>query len=62
MPRKKSEDFVPHPRYGDEPRLSGLNPKENRLTGDVYLHWHSPTEVRVPNTAIAANTARQHRP
>ncbi|WP_395788594.1 zinc-ribbon domain containing protein [Aquimonas sp.] len=62
MPRKKSDDFVPHPRYGDEPRLTGLNPKENSGTGKVYLHWHSPSEVRVPNTAIAADTSRQLQP
>lgn len=63
MPRKKrSDDFVAHPRYGDEPRLTGLNPKENWLTGEVFLHWHSSSEARIPNTAIAANTARQNRP
>lgn len=63
MPRKKrSDDFVAHPRYGDEPRLTGLNPKENWLTGEVYLHWHSSSEARIPNTAIAADTSRQNRP
>lgn len=63
MPRKKrSDDFVAHPRYGDEPRLTGLNPKENWLTGEVFLHWHSLGEARIPNTAIAADTSRQNQP
>lgn len=63
MPRKKTSDaFVAHPRYGDEPHLTGLNPEENWLTGEVYLHWHSGGKARIPNTAIAANTARQNRP
>jgi len=62
MPRKRSDDFVAHPRYGDEPRLTGLNPKENWLTGEVNLHWRSSSEARIPNTAIAADTSRQNRP
>lgn len=62
MPRKRSADFVPHPRYGDEPRLTGLNPKEDWVTCGVHLHWHSPSDVRVPNTAIAADTSRQNQP
>jgi hypothetical protein len=62
MPRKRHrDDFVVHPRYGDEPRLTGLNPKSDFLTGTVYLHWHSPSDVRIANTAIVANTARQRR-
>lgn len=61
MPSSK-DDFVQHPRYGREPRLTGLNPKEDLATGKVFLHWHSHCDVRVPNTAIVADTSRQNRP
>jgi Probable zinc-ribbon domain len=50
-------EFVTHPRYGQEPRITGLNP-ENDFTS-VVLHWHSPKESRIPNTAIAADVTRQ---
>ncbi len=43
--------FVEHPRYGREPRITGLNP--------VFHHWHSDQNGRVANTAIAANLSRQ---
>jgi hypothetical protein len=63
MPRKRNrDDFVVHPRYGDEPRLTGLNPKPDFLTGAVHLHWHSLGEARIANTAIAADTSRQNQP
>lgn len=50
--------FVIHPRYGQQPRMTGLNP-ETDYGGDVFLHWHSPRECRIPNTAIPADTSRQ---
>jgi putative zinc ribbon protein len=53
-------DFVPHPRYGRRPRITGLDPKPDDL-GRVFLHWHSPAESRIPNTAIAADLSRQPR-
>ncbi len=47
-----------HPRFGTAPRLTGLDPV-NTADGSVFLHWHSPTGVRVPNTAVAADLAHQ---
>lgn len=50
-------DYVEHPRYGRSPRWTGSNPHTDY--GRVFLHWHSPRECRIPDTAIAANVARQ---
>jgi hypothetical protein len=52
-------DYVPHPRYGQGPRITGLNPESDYATGKTFLHWHSPAGVRIPNTAIAADVSRQ---
>jgi len=49
--------FVPHPRYGRRPNLTGLNPSPN--TAGVQLHWNTLCGERVPNTAIAADLSRQ---
>ena len=57
MPRDYQE-FVTHPRYGQGPRITGLNPDTDDDDGTV-LHWHSPRESRIPNTAIAADRSRQ---
>jgi hypothetical protein len=54
-------DYVPHPRYGQGPRITGLNPESDYATGKIFLHWHSPAGVRIPNTAIAADVSRQKR-
>jgi hypothetical protein len=51
--------FVVHPRYGQGPRITGLNPENDLATGRVFLHWHSAEGVRIPNTAIAADLSRQ---
>jgi hypothetical protein len=51
--------FVVHPRYGQGPRITGLNPANDLATGRVFLHWHSAEGVRIPNTAIAADLSRQ---
>jgi hypothetical protein len=51
-------EFVTHPRYGQGPRITGLNP-ETDYAGHVFLHWHSPKDSRIPNTAIPANLSRQ---
>ena len=53
--------FAPHPRFGQRPRRTGLNPQTNFFSG-VYLHWHSPEDCRVSNTAITANTDKQRQP
>lgn len=50
--------FVKHPRHGQGPHITGLNP-ETDYGGDVFLHGHSPKECRIPNTAIRANLLRQ---
>ena len=55
----KYADFVEHPRYGKYPHITGLNP--NSKTGSkAWLHWHSPKDCRIPNTAIVANRIRQN--
>lgn len=51
-------DFVEHPRYGQGPRITGLNPEDDG-GGQVFLHPHSPEGVRIPNTAIAADLSLQ---
>lgn len=51
--------FVAHPRYGQRPRITGLNPETDYATGKPFLHWHSPEECRIPNTAIPADLSRQ---
>jgi Probable zinc-ribbon domain len=52
-------EFVTHPRYGQGPRITGLNPESDLATGRVFLHWHSAKGVRIPNTAIPADVSRQ---
>ena len=50
--------FVIHPRYGQQPRITGLN-SETEFSSEAHLHWHSPKECRIPNTAILANLTKQ---
>lgn len=56
-------EYVAHPRYGQGPRVTGMNPaiKYSYEAGEpiVKLHWHSPPERRVPNTAIEADISKQ---
>jgi hypothetical protein len=52
-------DFVTHPRYGRRPRITGLNPATDYATGNPFLHWHSPEECRIANTAVPADVSRQ---
>jgi hypothetical protein len=56
--KDKYASFVDHPRYGRRPYITGLNP-ETVYGGDTHLHWHSPKECRIPNTAIPADLSRQ---
>ncbi len=58
QPEDTFADFVEHPRYGRGPRLTGLNP-ETDYGGNIFLHWHSPKESRISNTAIVADISRQ---
>jgi len=51
-------EFVEHPRYGRRPNITGLNP-ETEYGGSTFIHWHSPKECRIPNTAISADVNRQ---
>lgn len=50
------DDYVEHPRFGREPHITGLNPKNGRR--GVWLHWRSP-DSNVPDTAIAADLSKQ---
>jgi hypothetical protein len=52
-------DFVTHPRYGQGPRITGLDPQDGPETAGVFLHWHSREGVRIPDTAIPADLSRQ---
>ncbi len=55
-------EFVEHPRYGRRPRITGLNPVQNRPEpGEpwVKFHWLSSRESRIPNTAIEADISKQ---
>jgi hypothetical protein len=56
----KWRNFVEHPRFGRGPRITGLDVSDTP-DGTVYCHWHSPPGVRIPNTAVAADVARQGR-
>ena len=56
--RAEYAGLVEHPRYGTGPRLTGLDVTDS-TDGTVYCHWHSPVGVRVANTAVAADVARQ---
>jgi hypothetical protein len=59
MMRRKDEfeNYVEHPRYGKRPRITGLNPETDYL--NVFLHWHSREDTRIPNTAIKADLTKQ---
>ncbi len=59
---KKSDDYSgyqEHPRYGKRPRTTGLDPSNIPFDEHVFLHWHSGEGVRIPNTAVKANTDKQ---
>lgn len=56
--RTEFRSYVEHPRYGREPQFTGLNPAED-YDGRVFFHWHSPEKVRIANTAVSADLARQ---
>lgn len=59
---KRADDYsgyVEHPRYGRGPRITGLNPSDQPWKESVFLHWHSGEGIRIPNTAIVANTDKQ---
>ena len=51
-------NYVEHPRYGRGPRITGMNP-ETDYGGDVFIHWHSSKECRIPDTAIPADLTQQ---
>jgi hypothetical protein len=55
---ERYSDFVEHPRYGRQPRFTGLDPESN-FAGSTFFHWNSPESCRIPNTAIAADLDRQ---
>ncbi|TNE32741.1 MAG: hypothetical protein EP349_00995 [Alphaproteobacteria bacterium] len=53
------DDFVEHCRYGKKPHYTGLDVEADLLTGNCYLHWHSPVECRIAGTAIPADITHQ---
>jgi hypothetical protein len=55
------DSYVEHPRYGRGPRRTGLNPETQYEPGlpMIKLHWHTPPENRVPDTAIKADVGKQ---
>jgi hypothetical protein len=55
-----NDDFVDHPRFGRRPRSTGLDVTDSG-DGRIVCHWHSPIGVRIPGTAIAADTTLQAR-
>lgn len=55
---KPYANFVKHPRYGRQPRFTGLNPQTN-FDSHTFLHWHSPQSCRIDNTAIVADLDKQ---
>lgn len=57
-PPPDDSDFAAHPRFGKAPRRTGPDPVDT-TDGSVFLHWHSGAGVRVPGTAIVANTSEQ---
>lgn len=61
--RDEFDDYVVHPRYGQRPRITDLQPLSSAtiLLGEPYIkfHWHSPESDRVANTAIKADVSLQ---
>jgi hypothetical protein len=59
------DEYVPHPRYGQGPRYTGLHVERSATLrpGEplVYLHWHGGAggAARVPGTAVVADVSRQ---
>lgn len=60
MKRKKTQ-YAEHPRYGYEPRMTGLDidTNKNKKSSVVHLHWFSTAETRIKGTAILANRHKQ---
>lgn len=60
MPRKTStigEDLVPHPRYGAQPKPSGLRVAEEELRRGF---WRLSRDVLYPDTAVLADVSKQN--
>ena len=51
------DHYVVNPRFGNRPRLTGLNPAPGQP--DVYLFWRPQEDVRIPNTAVVARRSDQ---
>lgn len=52
-------DHVEHPRFGRGPRVTGLDPETDLMTGKPFLHWNA--SARIPSTAVEADLSRQSR-
>lgn len=59
MTRDRYDAYVEHPRFGKRPRLTGLNPESDMVTGKPFLHWNAT--ARIANTAVAADLSKQSR-
>jgi hypothetical protein len=64
MGRRDDYDaYVEHPRFGRGPRITGFNPETNYDVAPgqplVKLHWHSPPDRRIANTAVKADVSKQ---
>ena len=56
--RDEFDNYVEHPRYGRYPHFTGDNP-DTTIGGEVFIHWHSPENLRIPDTAIKADLSKQ---
>jgi hypothetical protein len=50
-------DYVPHPRYGCEPRRTGLDPDQSEP--GVWLHFNTHHNRKIAGTAVVAQCERQ---
>ena len=59
LPARVRVSHVAHPRYGDRPRLTGLDVDD--LDAGVHLHWanHFEGTFEIDGTAVAADLAKQ---
>jgi hypothetical protein len=64
VPRRRSETevrYVEHPRWGSQPRYTGLDVAELVHGGEAFLRWQDNIEGTRPirGTAVAADPGRQ---
>ncbi|MBN2024806.1 MAG: zinc-ribbon domain-containing protein [Pirellulales bacterium] len=57
QPDDPFELYVEHPRFGNRPRITGLDPRPG--CEGVYLGWRALDDWKIPGTAIVADLSRQ---